>query len=56
MTSAFGNLITLLIVAIFSTIGFEPVNKIQKFKVKSQKHPYSCQDDPLVQPLVLIFI
>ena len=33
MTSAFGNLITLLIVALFSTIGFEQVNK----KVQSQK-------------------
>ena len=34
MTSAFGNLITLVIVALFSTIGVEQVTNIQKFEEK----------------------
>ena len=34
MTSAFGNLITLLIVALFSTIGFEQVKNTKVYKTE----------------------
>ena len=36
MTSAFGNLITLLVVTLFSTIGFEQVEKYESLNRKLQ--------------------